>query len=204
MLEKERRSFVRIDDYLIFDCKILTKKEYEKERELFLKRPSAVEQIKFKYPFLPLGFTGESRKETETEPHTIEQMLLGLLVNLNEKVDTILHLLGHADEEKASLCLKTPCCVNIGGAGMRFMTQDKMKEGDFLKVNILLPLFPSFIITALAEVKRVKKVNDFYEIAVSFTDIHEEDREALIHYIFMRQRKLIRMGREENNEQNLC
>ncbi|MDL1957092.1 MAG: PilZ domain-containing protein [Candidatus Desulfofervidus auxilii] len=198
-MQEERRDYVRIDDCLAFDYKILTPEEYEKEKEIFLKQPSAVEKVKFKYPFLPLSFTGERKKESELKIQTTEQMLFGLLVNLNEKIDTILHLLGHKEKEKTNLRLKPLSYVNISGAGMRFITEEKMKPGDFLKIDILLPLFPSFIITVLAEIKRVKEISTKeYETAVSFKHMHEEDREALIYYIFMRQRKLIRMCKEEN------
>ncbi|MDL1970013.1 MAG: PilZ domain-containing protein [Candidatus Desulfofervidaceae bacterium] len=190
---EEKRNYLRIDDYLVFEYKILTPEEYVQEKELFFKQSSGVEKIKLKYPFLPLPFFGEKMKEDKTEGSDLEEIFLSLLVGINEKLDNLLQLTGHEQSSKETLLFKKPCWANISGAGIRFYTEQPLPPESFLKIRILLPLFSSFTITTLGQVVRVEKKEKMpYEVAVNFTDIHEDDREALIHYIFVRQRRLIR------------
>jgi len=194
MNSEERRNYLRIDDCLVFEYKLLTPEEYAQQKELFLKQSSGVEKVKLKYPFLPLPFIGERTREENADGSNLEDIFLGLLISINEKLDHLFQLVGQEHTTEKTLFFKKPCWTNISGAGMRFFTEQPLDLESFLRIDILLPLFPSFTITALGQVVRVQKkdTDNQYEVAVSFTDIHEDDRDALIHYIFVRQRKLIR------------
>ena len=190
-IEIDRMEYVRIDDYLCFDYQVLTTELYEEEKKKFFQRQSGVEQIKFKYPFIPL-FWDEYRKE-ETKISTADQLILNLLIGINEKLDTMIKILSEGEASKTNLSFKQACYINISGSGLRFITKEKITPGTFLKIHILIPLFPSFVITTLAQAVRSDEREDKkYEIGARFVAIHEDDRDALIRYIFIRQRKLLR------------
>jgi len=190
-IEIDRREYVRIDDYLCFDYQVLTPELYEEEKKKFFQKQSGVEQIRFKYPFIPL-FWDEYREE-ETKISTADQLILNLLMDINEKLDTMIKILSEGEASKTNLSFKQACYINISGSGLRFITKEKISPGTFLKIHILIPLFPSFVITTLAQAVRSDEREDKkYEIGARFVAIHEDDRDALIHYIFIRQRKLLR------------
>jgi len=190
-IEIDRREYVRIDDYLCFDYQVLTPELYEEEKKKFFQRQSGVERIRFKYPFIPL-FWGEYREE-ETKTSTTDQLILNLLIGINEKLDTMIKILSEGEASKTNLSFKQACYINISGSGLRFITKEKITPGTFLKIHILIPLFPSFVITTLAQAVRSDEREDKkYEIGACFVAIHEDDRDALIRYIFIRQRKLLR------------
>lgn len=190
---RERRKAVRVEDRLPFEYQVLSEQEYERELKAFPNSPSGVEQIELKYPFFSWHYytPGESEEVT-----VVEQTILDLLISLNNKIDSLIRLLRkEKDMEEEDLCYKDPSYVNISGAGMRFLSPKLIKKGSFLKLHICIPLFPSFIIPALGKVVWTNKKGEDYEIGVEFTAIHEDDRDALIHYIFIRQRRLIRKSK---------
>jgi len=190
---KERRKAVRVEDWIPIDYRLLTAQQYEEELKLFPTSQSGVEHIELKYPF----FSWKQRRyREEEEPNTTEQVILDLLVSLNNKLDSLIRLLKKEKElELEDLCLKEPTYVNISGAGIRFISDQPIKKEAFLKLQICVPLFPSFVIPALGRVAWTEKKDRGYEIGVEFTAIHEDDRDALIHYIFIRQRRLIRKAK---------
>ncbi len=193
MNEKERRSAVRVDDYIPINYELLTAQEYEKELKIFPDTQSGVEKIELKYPFFPwLKYRGREDEEFNTAEHAI----LDLLISLNNKLDSLIRLLKKEKElEIEDLCLKEPDYVNISATGIRFISDQPIKKGAFLKLQICIPLFISLVIPVLGKVVWTEKNAHGYVIGVEFTAIHEDDRDALIHYIFIRQRKLIRKAK---------
>lgn len=94
-------------------------------------------------------------------------------------------------------------CVDISGTGLRFMSSQKLKRGDILKVMISPPLAnPSFSISALVEVKRVSKVsnpkpaNKGFAIGVKYYAMNEEDMEMITGYTFKLQRDQLQLKRQ--------
>ena len=188
----DRRSSVRIDDYLAFSYKVIPESQYKAELDLFPKTQSGVEQIETKYPFF--SCLQDKYNDIEGDITVSDQVVLDLLVNINDKLDSIIQMLGAGQEpNRFNLCLKKPSFVNISGGGLRFLSDKEIKKGSFLKIQICIPAFPSFVISTLAEVIWTEiQSPDRYLIATQFTAIHEDDRDALIHYIFIKQRKSIR------------
>ncbi|RLB12983.1 MAG: hypothetical protein DRG39_00400 [Deltaproteobacteria bacterium] len=198
MTQKERRSAVRIDDHIPFEYELLSMDQYEKELEDFKEGVSGLEQLELKYPFF--SWIQDKYKEIEGEIDIGEQVILDLLVSLNEKLDSLINILvKDTPPDKKNLCFKKSSYINISGAGIRFFSPHKIKEGSFLKLRICIPLFPSFIIPALGKVAWTRKEGDNYKIGVNFTAIHDDDRDALIHYIFIRQRKRIRKRKDKSS-----
>lgn len=194
-MESDRRSAVRIDDYIAFEYEILSEYQYKMELEAFPKTSSGVEQIELKYPFF--SWIQDKYKEIEGSITIADQVILDLLVSINDKLEFLTRVLANNKEpDKANLCFKKPSYVNISGGGIRFLSDSQIKKGTFLKIRICVPLFPPFVITTLGKVIWTQKEEYKYKVGVKFTAIHEDDRDALIHYIFIKQRKLIRKSKE--------
>ncbi len=190
--KKDRREAVRIDDYLPFEYEVLQREEYEKEIKMFPKTSSGIEQLELRYPLF-CKFQYRYRIEEEISP--TEQAILDLLVIINNKLDTLIRLM-KKEIEVENTCLKDPAYINISGRGIMFMSKDPIPVGAFLRLRICIPLFPSFVIPALGKVVRCnKRDSSFYEIGVKVTDIHEDEREALRLYIFIKQRRFIQKCR---------
>ncbi len=195
MEEREKRQHIRIGDTLVFEYCVLSEDEYRQEKEIFYQQPSGVEKVKLKYPFLSLPFSGE-KVEEQISHSSLNQVFLGLLVSINEKLENLLKIMAKSGNKKCSLHCKEPAFINISGAGIRLITEEFMEPGTKLRIIFLLPIFPTFEIKALGEVVWTKPKENKYEVGINFLEIHEDDREALIYYIFRRQRKLIREGKK--------
>jgi len=72
---------------------------------------------------------------------------------------------------------------------------ENLSNETLLELTIEPHIHPAIQIIALGKITRVSPSRDNersgYEISVAFTAINEDDREALIKYIFQRQRELI-------------
>jgi len=193
-MKKDKRKAVRVDDYLPFEYEILSKEEYEKEAKIFPKTNSGIEQLELKYPsFYKLQF----KYTVDEEISPTEQAILDLLIIINNKLDALIRLM-KKEIEVENTCLKDPSYVNISGMGIMFISKDPIPVGTFLRLRICIPLFPSFVIPALGEVVRCNKKEPlFHEVGVKFAAIHEDDREALIQYIFIKQRRFIQKCRSK-------
>ncbi len=192
---KERRSAVRIDDYIPFKYELLTEDIYNNELKSFYNSSSGVEQIELKYPFF--SWIQDRYIDMEGDISLVEQMVLDLLISINEKLDSLIKSIAKDKlPENQNLCFKQPRYVNISGAGIRFFSDSEIKKGACLKLYICVPLFPPFVISTLGKVVWVKKEEFKYKIGVKFTAIHQDDKDALIHYIFVKQRKIIKKSKE--------
>lgn len=75
-----------------------------------------------------------------------------------------------------------------------------------LEVALELSTFPGLHLMDIGQILRVREILDFpdshrhFEVAVEFTDIHEDDRDEIIRYTFRRQRELLRTQRLNNTD----
>ncbi len=133
-----------------------------------------------------------------------ERTVLELFVSIDEKLDRVLGRLGDKKlGDVLELMEQEPAPVNISASGMLFEERRRIEEGEFLKLDILIPMFPYFVIPVLARVVRVEERPGpvkSYGIAVEFKDIHEDDRETLIRYIMSRQREFLRDKRSKSSK----
>ncbi|MGA1876092.1 MAG: PilZ domain-containing protein [bacterium] len=197
MPQQERRKYYRIRDTLAFEYELLSLEEYEKEKKLLKSQPSGLRTLKNKYAdFLPQGLDLESLGGGDSE---IIRGLLKLVINIHEKVDLILSYL----EKRGNLSIyqKTPQKISLSAEGIGFSAGKPAPVGSLMRLKILLPQSPQILIAALARVVRIKpkgregkntNEGDTYDVGITFTDIHTDDQEAMIKYIFMRQRDMLR------------
>jgi len=85
--------------------------------------------------------------------------------------------------------------VNLSATGIGFVTQEQCNKGDRLIIKINLPLFPPVNLELLGEVVSVSSDGNKQKglrIGVSFFYRCEQEEEAIVKYLFKRQREMIR------------
>ena len=188
----ERRRYYRITDTSSIEYRILSTKEYEREKTLFRDQVSGIRSLKNKYAnFVPNELDVENFKGGDVD--TLRG-LLKLIININEKIDLIISYI--EKREDSSIYQKNPEKITLSAGGISFFVSEPISVGSYLKLKMLLPQSPKILIAALGKITRItpqdaQGIKNF-EVGVDFLDIHEDDQEAIIKYIFMRQRDMLR------------
>ncbi len=124
-----------------------------------------------------------------------EFLIIPLLVNIDQKLDTILKMLEHG-EAKEFEDIEPP--LQLSGAGLLFRTRKKISPGDFLYIELEIPLTFPFKAEIMGKVQRINPVSsDSTEVAVEFLELPEFIKEKIIRYTLQRERELIRKRKEE-------
>ncbi len=85
--------------------------------------------------------------------------------------------------------------VDISGGGLKIMSLRKMKMGSKVELFIRIRGIESEKITGtVVRCMHSAKVSELYDIGIQFTDIKFKVRQAIIRYVFRKQRELIRRG----------
>ena len=84
--------------------------------------------------------------------------------------------------------------VNLSGSGVRFNAEKEFPVGSLLVLRLILrPFIP---IQAIVKVVRTTKINEgekvYFDTAMEFTEITEDDREAIIRHIIRSQATILR------------
>lgn len=118
---------------------------------------------------------------------------------INNKLDFVIDQLALM-EQGESLTLRE--VTELSGSGLKFLSGEFMAAGNFLKMELLLPVTLQFRIEMIVEVLRTEELPpketapaERYLVAAKIAAIEEDAREAIIRTVFRRQRKLIRMER---------
>lgn len=188
----ERRKYYRITDTSAIEYQILSAKEYEAERGLFRDQVSGIRNLKNKYAnFVPNELDVENFSGGDVD--TLRG-LLKLIININEKIDLIISYI--EKKEDSSIYQKNPEKITLSAGGISFFISEPIPAGTYLKLRMLLPQSPKILMTTLGKVTRITPQDaegiKRFEVGVDFLDIHEDDQEAIIKYIFMRQRDMLR------------
>jgi hypothetical protein len=120
---------------------------------------------------------------------SIPDALLDYLEAINAKLDTILGLL-HQSSIKAEYPLGATI-TQISGAGVQFTSPHDLQVGDHLELVITLSRFPMQLVNAVGTITRRQGQKEPVWV-LEFTSIRDNDREAIIQYVFREQRELIR------------
>lgn len=186
------RSHLRVNSYVILNYRIISGEEFIEQKNKYIQNISHdTEENLYKSQI----FTGEELDLT-TEHPSVE--ILNEIKTLNKKIDFIINHLIKPDDK--SILDEEQKEVSLSGSGIKFISSDNLKTGDFLEMKLVLPLSTGIVIDFIAEVIRVIKpagslgTNDpeSSEIAVKYVAINGDDREMIIRYTFKRQRELLR------------
>jgi len=171
-METERRTYTRIDTSLqAFMRKVVS--------------PTAK-------PGLRGGFSqGMGHLRDELQQTSIPAPLLDYLESMNAKLDTILGLLHQTSIQNEYPITAT--ISQISGAGVQFSANHDLHMGDHLELVITLSRFPLYLVNAVGVITRQEQTVSGTDVRVlEFTSIRDNDREAIIHYVFREQREMIR------------
>jgi c-di-GMP-binding flagellar brake protein YcgR len=186
------RSHLRVNSYVILNYRIISGEEFIEQKNKYIQNISHdTEENLYKSQI----FTAEELDLT-TEHPSVE--ILNEIKTLNKKIDFIINHLIKPDDK--SILDEEQTEVSLSGSGIKFISSDNLKTGDFLEMKLVLPLSTGIVIDFIAEVIRVIKpagslgTNDpeSSEIAVKYVAINGDDREMIIRYTFKRQRELLR------------
>ena len=121
------------------------------------------------------------------------------ITSLNDKLDLLAHFItNNLDVEYKELLQ-----VDLSGGGIRFETETALDIDQELKMEIIL--VPEYYnILTYGKVVDCHKLpgKKSFELAISFTQIHESDRDAIIKHVFEAQSKQLRIDREKQNTLN--
>jgi len=177
------RKHVRVDNILKVAYKKISQENYNKYR--------------YKPDLIYKSIFGESFKVPEVEKIDLK-LLYKLIYQVNLKMDRILDILESESIKKYTLSENE--YINISGAGVRFITDQAFSTGDIIAFRIFLPLAGQSHIDVLGKIIRVTKKKDKYCAAAKFVELSEDDREMIIKYVFKRQREILRLSSDYNED----
>jgi hypothetical protein len=195
-ISAESRNSVRIPDYFTIYYNIVTQKEYDKKAPIYISRRTANRPGLRKNEGELFSFDW-SHIENEVD---FDPVLVKILFYLDQKIDKVISnqekILEKFDtvEEVKNLSAAGEC-IDISGSGVSMIITEKLNPGSLLELRIDPPINPPIQIILLGKLSRIcqskDKEDNGFEASVTFTAINEDDREALIKYIFQRQSELI-------------
>jgi hypothetical protein len=186
----ERRQDVRINDKIYLDVRLLGHAQgYEQALAQALERMRANKLIIDSFLKGKYGFPG-----ADEMLYTRETPVNQAIWELNRKLDLLIHM-SLADEFK-QLMMTIPQDVNISATGVRFISETAFDVMDYLELGMILPMIPLLFIRLAAQVIRVKTLTfderERYSIVARYIEMDQETRDDIIHYLFRRQRELLR------------
>lgn len=191
------RTHVRIDGFIRLKYTKITKEQFLKKRIPYIQNSETEGVAKHSIP--SNYFDEGNQKQTSSLPTEI----IDEIHSIHKKLDLILKLMGNSEEN--DIFKEKPTEVNISGAGFKFKSYADLQIGDFLDLKMVLPNQSCLVIEAVGEVVRIDRVSRkeegadggaCKEVAVKFAAINEDNREAIIRYVFKRQRELLRAKEE--------
>ena len=95
------------------------------------------------------------------------------------------------DENTTAKSVKTP--VNISGGGLRIPVSEAVSEGSKFGLEIVIDSPQPTVVECVGEVVVTYAVDGVQQVALSFSDIEDEDQDAIIAYCLAEQRKQLRL-----------
>lgn len=189
--DDERREFFRITDRLPVEFRIISREEFVELQDAIRYNSTQVMDRTHELYFLDI----HHRPENEND-HVYNYMQM-----INKKLDMIIELLGSSDS--GGNYKKVHTDVSISGAGIKFICDTPVNEGDFVELKIIVPVSPYPKITTLCQVVRSEGDREAKEgdkrVAMKFLVINETDRDVLINYIFLKEREYLRQKKESTS-----
>ena len=187
--ERNRRESFRINDRVALAAHRLTEHEYRKARA------DARENRDRRRALNSIIATGENQRGVLRKIREEDPLVAAYLASLEERLESLARVLAR----EGRIVGDTPSHdVNLSGNGIRFEHDEALAKGDRLAIEI--QLFPSgTCLSLLGTVVRARERSAVrsggrYQVAVDFTDIHDDDRELLIRHVHNLQLDYVRRG----------
>jgi PilZ domain len=195
MVEPEKREYFRVEVRLPIEFRTISYDEYVNLEDVVKCSSTQIVDSVNEFNFMrELVAHGEIEEKKKGPLYAYVRMI-------DKKLDMVLDLLTRTKEE--GLYINRHVNMNIGGAGVRFISDVKLCVGNYVELKVILPMLPYPKITALCEVTRSKSATETgdvgsWEVALKFLTINEDDRDLLINYIFSREREFLRSKKRVN------
>ena len=128
-----------------------------------------------------------------------DEQLYRSLQLLNNKLDFIIdQLISKSDDVTPD----QDNLIELSASGLKFTTRIKINTGSFLKMSLIVPGTVQYRLELIAEVLRVKELDNRFIIAAKIIFIDDDARDSIIKMVFQKQRMDIRRVKEgkENNK----
>ncbi|MDL2266587.1 hypothetical protein LJC46_01180 [Desulfovibrio sp. OttesenSCG-928-G15] len=149
----------------------------------------------------PQLFTGAATSATATLRDELlastrqQELVLRFLAELDRKLDAVLTIL-----QTETLAQEFPHeghVVELNGTSLRFECNMALKEGAYLEILLMLEEFPLRIVSILGKIATMEEASALpcmhsTAYVFDFLSLAEDDREAIIRYMFSEERKRIR------------
>ncbi len=194
--EREGREFLRIKATIQFIYEEISVEEFLNTKDAYISKPSFTTSVYGIYNMIsPKIYQSQAEGDAEA---SVNPHIDRLLIAINSKLDVILSLLNPEASIFADVKEKL---VSISGSGVMWTDKknDKnrnLKQGSIIKITMLFPAVPQFIIKAQAQVVKVyiedKSDSGDIAIACKFIAINESDRDEIIKFTLEKQRQQIK------------
>lgn len=180
----ERREWIRIDDRILMEYRLLTEAGTAVPVETGSTTPEMISAAVTKPTADLVARAGES---------FIGSPVLPWIMKVDYVLEVILNSL--AISQPASVTMARPTDVNLSGGGVGFVSPREFSAGDQLALKLILP--PFMMIQAMAKVIRSVPQADGqgFVIATEFVDLKADDQEHLIRHILQTQAERLRARR---------
>ena len=166
----EKREFASISLYLKGRMRLLESKD----------EPSR---------FSGFGLSDSSVDIEELKNSHLPEPMVSFLVNMNAKLDAVL---SHLKQDEFQVDFPLPIEITtLSGAELITVNAHSVSEGDHVELLIFLSDFPLAVAGATGTVIRADK----HYATISFDRISAEDREKIVHHVFVEERRQIRTQR---------
>ena len=130
-----------------------------------------------------------------------EEILYHCFKNFNSKLDFIIEQITLPAERRNEGFKEV---VELSGSGFKFLNDEPMSKGNFVRAELIIPNTTQFRIEVIAEIIRSEPSSDSrdYLVAAKILEIDETSRDAIIESVFKKQRKLIRKQKALKEERN--
>jgi len=180
----ERREWIRIDDRVLMEYRVLAETGTVVPVEVTGTTPEMISAAVMKPTAELLARSGDS---------LIGSPVLPWIMKVDYLLEVILNSL--AVIQPASVTMARPTDVNLSGGGVGFVSDREFADGDQLAMKLILP--PFMLIQTVAKVIRsVPQANgQGFAIATEFVDLKADDQEHLIRHILQTQAEQLRARR---------
>jgi len=186
-LSDERREWIRIDDRLLLEYRLLT--------------DPAEGPIPGILPVSNEAITAAIAKPTsDLLLRSGEQLAESPLLPWIMKVDWLLEVIVKqlAKMQPEGIAIAQVADVTLSGGGIGFLSPRKFAVDDILRLKVILPPFTPIHTTARVIRSSLAKDGMQYDIASEFTELSPADQEHLIRHIIQTQAERLRGRRKQS------
>jgi hypothetical protein len=178
----ERREWIRIDDRVLMEYRLLTETGTVVPVEAASTTPEMIAATITKPTADLLARTGES---------LIGSPVLPWIMKVDYLLEVILNSL--VISQPSTVTMARPTDVNLSGGGVGFVSSREFSPGDQLVIKLILPPFVLILSKVIRSVPQVD--GQGYAIATEFIDLKADDQEHLIRHILQTQAERLRTRR---------